>query len=210
MVSGINHVEIGSMNMGAASQEPGFIAEQEAAQQWKNNCMGQCHYADAAEVTPDLSTSSKPDTPLTDIYSEGMAEVLSGITEIATGASVISSIPTPAKGYGGRFLNLDDEIVIFEQSPGSGRIKPYDPMGNSAQNLSVVGSPEEAHIAAFQRAPNPGDPYWKTTAGKIGATGRYPYWDMNSSPGHVSIYGGNPRYKDPLEFFKIWDLYFFE
>jgi hypothetical protein len=112
-------------------------------------------------------------------------------------------------GFGGQFLDPEAPIVIFESSRGSGKIKTFDPLGNSAQSVNVAGSPEAAYQAAFTRAPKPGEPYWQTTAGQIGATGRYPYLDAEGSAGHVSIYGGDPRFKGPGEFLSIWTKKFF-
>jgi RHS repeat-associated protein len=111
-----------------------------------------------------------------------------------------------SEGFGGKFLNSSGEIAIFESKPGSGTIKTYDPLGNSAQSLSVAGSPQDAFEAAFGRTPNSGEPYWTTTAGKIGETGRFPYLDGSGSPGHVSIYGG--RFNGG-EFLKIFTKFLF-
>ena len=105
-------------------------------------------------------------------------------------------------GFGGAMLAADENIVVFESHPGSGRIKTYDPEGQSAQSLTVAGSPEQAYRSAFGRSPKPGEPYWQTTARQLESTGRFAYLDAVGSPGHVSIYGG--YYRDPIEFIKIW------
>ena len=112
-------------------------------------------------------------------------------------------------GLGGRSLRPNERIVIFESGPGSGKFRTYDPEGNSAQSLDVAGSPQQALRDAFDRQPRLGERYWETTGGQIAATGRYAYNDAAGSAGHVSVYGGNPAYMDPIEFIKIWTQKFF-
>ncbi len=105
-------------------------------------------------------------------------------------------------GFGGGLLAGDEPIVVFESRPGSGRIKTYDGEGQSAQSLTVAGSPDAAYQSAFGRSPKAGEPYWQTTADQIASTGRFAYLDAKGSAGHVSIYGG--RFGDPMQFIKIW------
>jgi hypothetical protein len=105
-------------------------------------------------------------------------------------------------GFGGGLLAGDEPIVVFESRPGSGRIKTYDAEGQSAQSLTVAGSPEAAYQSASGRSPKAREPYWQTTADQIASTGRFAYLDAKGSTGHVSIYGGS--YGDPMQFIKIW------
>jgi len=120
------------------------------------------------------------------------------------------SVDGAAEGFGlGRKLDLDEKVVIFESTPGSGKFKTFEEGGISAQSLDVTGAPEKALEEAFQgrRGPRPNEPYWETTGGQIAATGRFGYLDAAGSRGHVSIWGG--RFQDAAEFVKIWSQKFF-
>jgi hypothetical protein len=133
------------------------------------------------------------------------AALMVGIPGGATGPEV-SEVNT-SSGYGGDFLKPDDKIAIFASQKGAASFKTFDALGNSAQSLGVAGSPEQAFSSAFSRSPQPGEPYWTTTTGQIGATGRFPYLDAEGSAGHVSIYGG--EFLDEGEFTKIWEPHIF-
>ncbi|RLD03180.1 MAG: hypothetical protein DRI56_12915, partial [Chloroflexota bacterium] len=138
------------------------------------------------------------------------AAIIVGAIQTANHIVAEANRVSSSRGYGGQFLRPEDEVVMFESQRGSGSLKVYDPNGNSAQSLRIAGTPENAHYAAFDRPPNSGDPYWITSAEEIGATRRFPYLDSAGSPGHVSIYGGNPKYMDLLEWSKIWTKHIFK
>jgi hypothetical protein len=209
----VDRINTGAEKTNWATQQPTFMNEQSAYQSWQNNCYGQCHYSEALGSATGVLGGAMPETPVMDVYSEGIADIVTGTMDLVgstvmlgqAGQLAFSSL-RPASGYGGSFLRPDDEIVMFESKPGSGTIKPYDLEGNSAQSLRTAGSPEDALQAAFGRPSNPGEPYWTTTVKQIGETGRFPYLDGMGSPGHVSIYGGR---SNGGEFLKIFTPHIF-
>lgn len=89
----VDLVEQGAMEMNVASSDPRFAEEQVAIQQWQDNCMGQCHYAHAAD--PFGATGPRPETPITDVYSSGMADVVNGTIGLVSGTTVLAALPKP-------------------------------------------------------------------------------------------------------------------
>lgn len=66
-----------------AAQQPDFGNQQTQLQTWYDQCYGQCHYSQAVEIEQGYSIGGPmPDTPLVDIYSEGMAEAASGLIDL--------------------------------------------------------------------------------------------------------------------------------
>lgn len=158
----------------------------------------------------------RPETPVSDQLGGGYFNIVQGTIGLVGSVggltnSIASNLGTRSSnaGYGGLFLAPDDEIAIFARQRGADTFRTFDEMGNLAQSLRINGSPENAFYSAFGRQPSPGEPYWITIAGKIGAAGRYPYLDAVGSPGHISIYGGDPGFREPGEFIKIWKSFTF-
>ena len=85
---------IAAINTGAeqvawASSQPEVIAkEQAAAQQWQDNCMGQCHYADHVSSTPGVvAGGASPDTPVNDTLAEGYYNIAQGTVGVVGSAT---------------------------------------------------------------------------------------------------------------------------
>ena len=79
VVASVDQIHTGSEQMQWASQQPTFAQEQAVVQQWQDNCMGQCHYAQAAAPIPGMTAGGpRPETPVTDVYSEGAANLAQG------------------------------------------------------------------------------------------------------------------------------------
>ena len=69
----------GTDQMRVASQQPSFWHEQQAAQDWRDNCMGVCHRSDAAPSRSNTRVGGpRPPTPAMDSYGEGMADAVIG------------------------------------------------------------------------------------------------------------------------------------
>jgi len=96
--SAIDTIEVNSMEANSAMQQPGFHAEQAELHKWQDNCMGQCHYASALNSVG--STGPRPETPLTNKYSNAMAGVGQGTIQLIggiAGLSSLASIPSTFK-----------------------------------------------------------------------------------------------------------------
>ena len=98
-----------------ASQQPGLADEQLAAQQWQDNCMGQCHYAQAAEPTPgSFVGGERPPTPVGDVLVDGAWGVTQGVTNLVGSVVDIGIAGAAAnklmsfKNKGSMFLTLDE------------------------------------------------------------------------------------------------------
>ncbi len=111
-----------------------------------------------------------------------------------------------SSGFGlGRKLRVNEKVVVFESSQGSGTFKTWEAGergGISAQSINVVGTPEQGYLDAFGRNPRPGEPYWETTGEQIATARRFAYHDEAGSPGHVGIYGG--KWTPKKWFTSIW------
>ena len=83
----------GTGEMAAANDYSAVMEqEQEAVYTYRDNCMGQCHYSHSSFPEPGVPTGPKPDTPLTDKYSTGMADAYLGAMGVIGGASTILGI----------------------------------------------------------------------------------------------------------------------
>jgi hypothetical protein len=83
-------VSIGAINTGveqvawASSQSETIAQEQAAAQQWQDNCMGQCHYAASVSATPGVTAGgSRPETPVSDTLALGYYNIAQGTVGVA-------------------------------------------------------------------------------------------------------------------------------
>jgi len=109
--------------------------------------------------------------------------------------------------FGGK-LRSDERIVIFPRGRNQLEFMSFDPSGVSAQSLDEATSAQNAYFNAFSCQPLSGENCWETTGGQIASVRRFAHFDygvISETQGHVSIYGGNPRfYLDPVEFIRIW------
>lgn len=83
-------VSIAAINTGveqvawASSQSETIAQEQAAAQQWQNNCMGQCHYANSVSPTPGVTAGgARPGTPVSDTLALGYYNIVQGTVGVA-------------------------------------------------------------------------------------------------------------------------------
>jgi RHS repeat-associated protein len=89
----VDQINIGVEQMQWASQQPTFPQEQAAVQQWQDNCMGQCHYSQAVAPAPGITAGGpRPETPISDVYSEGLANVTQGAIGLAGSVSGLASV----------------------------------------------------------------------------------------------------------------------
>jgi RHS repeat-associated protein len=67
-----------------ADSQPEFFNQQRMIQNWYNDCYGQCHYSDSMDITriPSSIGGPVPETPVVDIYSEGMGEVADNVIQL--------------------------------------------------------------------------------------------------------------------------------
>ena len=93
MTSAMHGIESNISEMNVAS-DPKFSYEQQALQQWQDNCMGQCHYAHVASPGPN---GPRPNTPLTDRYSSAMAGVGQSGVQFFGGMSMVMSAMPPTR-----------------------------------------------------------------------------------------------------------------
>jgi RHS repeat-associated protein len=114
ITASIDQIEMGSLTMAGAAQTPEFSNEQEAMQDWQNNCMGQCHYAEAAPPVPEVSTGPMPDTPQTDTYSNGMADIAYGIEGVVLGVYSLTTVKGSIKSSSTLSSNSKSESLAVQ------------------------------------------------------------------------------------------------
>lgn len=107
----VDLIEQGAMEMRSASSNPGFAQEQVAIQQWQDNCMGSCHYAQFADSSG--FTGPMPDTPITDAYSSGMADASNGTIGFVSGITMLGAIPRASSP--GSLSNVDARKWYLQQ-----------------------------------------------------------------------------------------------
>ena len=112
---GINVVNTGSQQVTWASPQTDTIAnEQAAAQQWQDNCMGQCHYSQAVDPTPGVTVGGpRPETPVSDTLVEGYYNITQGWAGVIGNATGLAGIGFSAaqqtlSGSNVASQNLDD------------------------------------------------------------------------------------------------------
>ncbi len=73
-------------------QHPGLENEVNAAQAWQDNCMGQCHYAQAVNPTPNTTIGGpRPSTPISDGIAENSYWMLNAISLVTIGATRLTT-----------------------------------------------------------------------------------------------------------------------
>lgn len=141
VVSDIRGVIRGSQRVNWASEQPDFQDQQADLQGWYNECYGNCHYSEHVEsgpIYPNIG-GPMPETPLVDIYSEGMGEAVGSAIDLGMTVAVtkISLSNTRVFSHGGADWHLGLEtpsnmnIVHLGNHPGYGThiafgaIKPF-------------------------------------------------------------------------------------
>lgn len=127
----ISEIITGIDQVAWASSQPEVIAsEQEAAQLWQDNCMGQCHYADAVDPTAGYTIGGpRPGTPVSDTLGEGYYNIVEGTVGIvgsATGLYKLGTVlpknqPRNLDSLAddiGEWVSQGDEVVLIKKENG--------------------------------------------------------------------------------------------
>jgi hypothetical protein len=109
----------------ASSQTETIAQEQSAAQQWQDNCMGQCHYPHSVDSTPGVSVGGqRPDTPVSDTLALGYYNIVQGTaglvgSTIAAGKLTVNglSVKTP---YGRAWQRLTPDALRLRSQVSNG------------------------------------------------------------------------------------------
>ncbi len=146
-VMAIDQINYGAEEYNWASQQSGLAGEQQAAQQWQDNCMGQCHYAHAAETTPGaIVGGERPATPIGDVLVDGAWNMTQGATSLVGSAAEIGIAGAAANklmsfnNKGSMFLTAD-EFNTFGDSYGGNRGYTFitSPVGGDiAENAASI------------------------------------------------------------------------
>ncbi len=151
-------------------QHPAELAqEQQSAQQWQDNCMGQCHYSHAVNPTPNaIAGGARPATPYNDQLVEADWNIANGVMAIAgvTLNAVKSLLPKPPR------IGVDavEDLYAISDKANPATVRPGEDSLNWFNN--IIGGEENALPHPFSNRPKAPKLYGEIP-GADGATAYY-------------------------------------
>jgi RHS repeat-associated protein len=124
-------ISIAAINTGveqvawASSQTETIAQEQAVTQQWQDNCMGQCHYADSVGPTPGVTVGGpRPETPVSDTLGMGYYNIIQGTvglvgSTIAAGELAVNSLSVKTP-YGRAWQKLTPDAFRLRSQVSNG------------------------------------------------------------------------------------------